>query len=107
MTWQHLQIKSYSTNPYAICHFSFCFDASKTVRLIPPSLVQLCYRKKKVKVDTAALKKDLKKMSTLATSLLIDQKALCLAESDENGYDLNSYWQRVIRGLEDENSDEN
>ena len=30
-------------------------------------------------------------MSKLATSLIIDQKALLMAESDESGYDLNKY----------------
>ena len=59
-------------------------------------------RKKKSKGKTAKLKQDLKKMSKIATSLLIDQKAMLMAESDENGYDLNKYRQKIVQGLDDD-----
>ena len=45
-------------------------------------------RKRKAKVDMEDLKRDLKKMSKLASSLLVDQKALVLAESVDKEYDL-------------------
>ena len=55
-------------------------------------------------MDTAELKMKLQDMSKLATSLLIDQKAMLLAESDENGYDLDRYRQKVVEGLENQKS---
>ena len=64
------------------------------------------FRKRKAKVDNDGLKKDLKKLSKLATSLIIDQKALTLAQSEDNGYDLPKYRKVVINNLSDKESDD-
>ena len=44
-------------------------------------------------------------MSKLATSLIIDQKALALAQSVESGYDLKRFREKVIENLSDQESD--
>ena len=62
-----------------------------------------------MKIDSNQLKKDFKKMSKLATSLIIDQKALALAQADENNYDLAKYRAKVITTLaasDDDDDDE-
>ena len=59
-----------------------------------------------MKVSTDDLKKDLKKMSKLATSLLIDQKALALAQSVENGFDLAKYREEIVKNMASSESDE-
>ena len=59
-----------------------------------------------MKVDAEDLKKDLKKMSKLATSLLIDQKALALAQSVENGYNLDKYREVIVKKMTENKSDD-
>ena len=83
------------------------FDFSHTAYCVHDILKKLCFfaRKRKAKADTADLKKDLRKMSKLASSLLLDQKALALAESVENGYDLAKYRKLVVQALSDEEDD--
>ena len=69
--------------------------------------VYLVFRKKKTKVDTAQLKTWLNKMSKLATSLIIDQKALALAQAVENNYDLPKYRQAVMDTISDSEDEDN
>ena len=44
-------------------------------------------------------------MSKLANSLIIDQKALVLADADEHNYDLPKYRKKVIETISDSNSE--
>ena len=60
----------------------------------------------KAKVDTAELKRDLKKMSKLATSLLIDQKALVMADAEEHNYDLAKHRKTIEKSMSQYDSED-
>ena len=45
-------------------------------------------------------------MSKLANSLLLDQKALAMAQADENNIDLKKYRQKALKELSQNESDE-
>ena len=59
----------------------------------------------KAKVDMEDLKRDLNKMSKLASSLLVDQKALVLADSVDKEYDLAKYRKQALKNFLDECED--
>ena len=64
------------------------------------------FMKRKAEIDTNEVKKDIKKMTKLATSMMIDQKALIRADFVRKGMNLNKFRKEVMDEMSESSGDE-
>ena len=61
----------------------------------------LLFRKKKLQIDNNEVKRDIKKLSKLASSTLINQKALIKADFARKGMNIHKFHKEVMEDLAD------